>query len=184
MTAPTRAFVVRHANGLPPGDTRVTVEPRADGVVAFAVGPQKRLARLSRMADGAVRLEPIEPPGPPITLHVSRNSAGIELHHGGWSWILAAQDERETWLQGGGHGGRAKGGRISVSMPGRVVKVLVALGQTVQAGESLLIVEAMKMENEVKATTSGKVTALPVSEGQSVESGQTLIEVEPAGAEA
>jgi biotin carboxyl carrier protein len=60
-------------------------------------------------------------------------------------------------------------------MPGKVVKVLVAAGDVVKSGQGVVVVEAMKMENELKAPKDGKVKAVAVKEGQAVEAGQSLV---------
>jgi biotin carboxyl carrier protein len=62
-------------------------------------------------------------------------------------------------------------------MPGRVIRVLAAAGATVQAGEPVLIVEAMKMENELLAPSSGVVQRVHVEVGNTVEAGQLLAEI-------
>jgi biotin carboxyl carrier protein len=63
-------------------------------------------------------------------------------------------------------------------MPGKVVDVLVAIGDEVSKEQGVLIIEAMKMENEVRTAASGKVKEIYVSSGQAVESGELLIELE------
>jgi biotin carboxyl carrier protein len=63
-------------------------------------------------------------------------------------------------------------------MPGKVVRVLVTTGQRVEAGDGLVVVEAMKMENELKAPRTGVVTQLAVRVGLSVEAGSVLAVVE------
>lgn len=63
-------------------------------------------------------------------------------------------------------------------MPGLVVQIRVEPGQQVNAGDPLVVIEAMKMENVLKARASGKVRAVAVSIGQSVEKGNTLVEFE------
>ena len=70
--------------------------------------------------------------------------------------------------------------KLMADMPGRVVKILVKEGQDVDLGDPLLVLEAMKMENELKS--AGKVTIhkIHVHEGDSIDSGQTLIEFEKA----
>ena len=60
-------------------------------------------------------------------------------------------------------------------MPGKVVKVLVAVGDEVKSGQGVVVVEAMKMENELKSPKDGKVKAVAVKEGQAVEAGQSLV---------
>jgi pyruvate carboxylase subunit B len=64
-------------------------------------------------------------------------------------------------------------------MPGLVVRVMVNPGQTVEAGKGLVVLEAMKMENELRATTHGVVQRVVVTAGQPVEKGQPLIEFVP-----
>lgn len=79
-------------------------------------------------------------------------------------------------LEHGGHQGHA-GGRVISPMPGKVVKVLVKVGQDVKNGDGLVVVEAMKMENEFKAHADGVVKAVHVNAGDTVEGGQVLLEM-------
>lgn len=82
--------------------------------------------------------------------------------------------------------GTAKGGRpkpggpgdVTTPVPGRVVKILVTEGSRVAAGDPVLVIEAMKMENRVTAPTDGTVKAIHVKEGDSVNSDETLIQLE------
>ena len=69
-------------------------------------------------------------------------------------------------------------GTIKALMPGRVVRILVEQGQAVRKGTGLLILEAMKMENEIQAQADGKVQEIFVSAGQTVESGADLMHIE------
>jgi len=69
---------------------------------------------------------------------------------------------------------------IEAPMPGRVVKVLVAEGDQVAAGDPLLILESMKMESEVTAGLAGRVAAVPVAADQRVDPGDLLVRIEPA----
>jgi len=75
---------------------------------------------------------------------------------------------------------RAGGGplRVTAPMPGKLVRVLVEAGQEVAAGQGLLVVEAMKMENELRAARAGRVVELLAREGQAVEAGALLVVVE------
>jgi biotin carboxyl carrier protein len=69
-------------------------------------------------------------------------------------------------------------GEISTAMPGKVVKVFVKEGDTVEAGDPVVVLEAMKMENEFKAPEKGVVKAVNVKEGDVVESGAVLVVVD------
>jgi biotin carboxyl carrier protein len=68
--------------------------------------------------------------------------------------------------------------RVTAPMPGRVVRVLVKVGDQVAARQGLVVVEAMKMENELASPRAGRVKEVAVSEGTSVESGRLLVIVE------
>lgn len=68
-----------------------------------------------------------------------------------------------------------EGGIVKALMPGRIVRVLVEPGQEVQRGTGLLILEAMKMENEIQAPTDGKVEEIFVKPGDTVEGGAALV---------
>ena len=63
-------------------------------------------------------------------------------------------------------------------MPGKVVRVLVAQGEQVEADQGMVVVEAMKMQNELKAGRSGRVTMLAAEEGATVAAGQVLAVIE------
>ncbi len=67
---------------------------------------------------------------------------------------------------------------ITAPMPGRVVKVLVRDGEVVEERQGLVVVEAMKMENELRAPRAGRVTGLRVAAGSSVDTGAVLLVVE------
>ena len=67
---------------------------------------------------------------------------------------------------------------ITAQMPGKVVRVLVETGQEVEAGTGLLIVEAMKMQNEMKSPRAGAVVAIKVAAGDTVEAGALLAVIE------
>ena len=70
------------------------------------------------------------------------------------------------------------GERVAAPMPGNILSVNVAAGDTVKKGQVLLILEAMKMENEIMAPCDGKVTAVAVTKGAAVESGALLCTIQ------
>jgi biotin carboxyl carrier protein len=71
-------------------------------------------------------------------------------------------------------------GRMHVvaPMPGKIVRLLVAEGDTVEAGQGLLVMEAMKMQNEMKASKAGRVVSLTAHEGATVAAGEVLAAIE------
>lgn len=74
-----------------------------------------------------------------------------------------------------GASGKKKSARVRAQMPGKIVRVMVKVGDHVEKDQSILVMEAMKMENEIRAQQSGKVEAVKVTEGQAVESGADLV---------
>ena len=78
----------------------------------------------------------------------------------------------------GGHGGAHGSGTIAAPMQGTIVKVMVAEGDTVEIGEAVLVLEAMKMENHINAETSGTVKEIRVTEGDTVGTGDVLVVIE------
>ncbi len=99
----------------------------------------------------------------------------VQLPH---ATVLAVVDgrrfERGTGGAGSGHGEQ----RVKAPMPGRVARVLVKPGDDVAARQGLLVVEAMKMENELSAPRAGRVKEVAVTEGALVEAGRLLVIVE------
>ena len=75
-------------------------------------------------------------------------------------------------------GGRAGQQAVVAPMPGRVVRVLVAPGDTVAARQGVIVVEAMKMENELRSPKAGKVREVNVTPGTPVEAGRVLVVIE------
>ena len=67
------------------------------------------------------------------------------------------------------------GESVNAPMPGNILKVNVTVGQTVKEGDLLVVLEAMKMENEIYAPCSGTVTALPIAKGNTVDTGATMV---------
>jgi biotin carboxyl carrier protein len=91
----------------------------------------------------------------------------------------ASVNGRRTGRGGAEAGGSTHGEQqIVAPMPGRVVRVLVAPGDTVEARQPIIVVEAMKMENELRSPKAGRVKDVGVAAGASVEAGRVLVVVE------
>ncbi len=93
---------------------------------------------------------------------------------------VAVEDEREKRLRAAAGGGVAETGEfhLKAPMPGLVVSIPVSEGQDVKKGQVLLILESMKMQNELKAPRDGKVSRIRVKPGESVEQKQALLSVQ------
>jgi biotin carboxyl carrier protein len=93
---------------------------------------------------------------------------------------IKVEDEREKRLRAASGGGVAERGEfhLKAPMPGLVVEVPVTEGQEIQKGDVLVILESMKMQNELKAPRDGTITRIRVKPGDSVEQKQTMLSVE------
>ena len=151
--------------------------------------------------------ETVQVDGAPVQAHLGA-VPGTPLYHlllGTESWTVAAEelDAPGRWVLGAGGERREvaviderarqiqeltgrrtsgpRGGVVRAPMPGLVVRVEVAVGDPVAAGAGLVVVEAMKMENELRAPGAGVVTTVHVVAGAAVEKGAPLVTLELTG---
>jgi biotin carboxyl carrier protein len=90
---------------------------------------------------------------------------------------VAITDPRRLSRKGAGaHGPERE--NVIAAMPGKIVRVLVKAGESVAAGQGILVVEAMKMQNEMKTRRGGQVVAVAVREGETVAAGAVLATIE------
>ncbi len=102
---------------------------------------------------------------------------GLHINSGGKELVAQVIDPRQWRSQRVARSGgiEAEGRQeIKAPMPGKIVRVLAEAGDAVEAGQGLLVVEAMKMQNEIKAPKTGKVEKVLVAEGQAVNAGETV----------
>jgi biotin carboxyl carrier protein len=110
------------------------------------------------------------------SIEVRMEAAGTELQAitMGRDYQVAIHDPR-TWQRNRGRAVEAQGRQqLLAPMPGKIVQILVKTGDEVTAGQGLLVVEAMKMQNEIRAPKSGTIERLSVIEGQTVNAGQVV----------
>jgi acetyl-CoA/propionyl-CoA carboxylase biotin carboxyl carrier protein len=105
-----------------------------------------------------------------VTVWVPESQAAAATAHGGGAKV-AARPRRSA----GASAAAAGSGSVTVPMQGTIVKVLVSVGDTVEAGQTVCILEAMKMENNIAADKSGTVAEVKVEAGQSVGSGDVVV---------
>lgn len=148
---------------------------------------RERLGRLEVRVDGAlvpVEYTEVDRLGQ-LALLVDKKSYGASIEGAGdeWSVVVAGhhykveiEDERERAARAAERSQSARGaGVVKSVMPGIVIKLLVKEGERVEAGQALLILEAMKMQNEIAAPAAGKVARIHVAQGQAVSSGEKLV---------
>lgn len=116
-----------------------------------------------------------------VTVRSARNQRAWAVESAGTRWVFL--DGRVFTFETARDGRRksaAQHGSLMSPMPATVRKVLVAAGDTVAAGDVLLLLEAMKMELPIRATSAGRVAAITCAEGDLVQPGDSLIEIEAA----
>jgi biotin carboxyl carrier protein len=149
---------------------RVCVDGRVHVVDAVRVSAET-WSLLIRGEDGTTRsVEAVVAPRPgngTLDVHVDGYCIPVDLRTG-----LGRRAREAVGSRGAGPQ------RITAPMPGKVVRVLVKAGDSVATRQGLVVVEAMKMENELRASRPGRVRDVLVSEGQSVEAGTALVVVE------
>lgn len=144
-----------------------------------AAGPSRVTATIdgrSIVAD-AVQVSPgvysILLGGRSLEVRVQKTPAGLVVHAAGHEYRIVVADPR-SWRRSGGGVELEGRQQILAPMPGKVVRVLVSSGQQVETGQGLLVVEAMKMQNEIRSPKSGTVERLFAREGHAVNAGEVL----------
>ncbi|HNS52928.1 MAG TPA: acetyl-CoA carboxylase biotin carboxyl carrier protein subunit [Anaerolineae bacterium] len=103
---------------------------------------------------------------------------GDQVTVGGIRYSLAVDGLAQARGAQKGPAAAAGAGAVTAVMPGKIIRMLVAEGDEIAEGQVLCILEAMKMENELKAPKAGRVKALYAQPGQNVEKGAVLAEIE------
>jgi len=176
-----------------------------EDVLIYAMFPDQAKAYLEQRRDGTLQPEPLEPI--PTGRSAAGVSSKFKITVHGESYDIdvtganpAGDNERRFYMtvdgvpeeiqleslgeksdsgrKSSGRAGASKEGHVTTSMPGNIVEVLVQEGDSVTAGDPVLIIEAMKMETEVKATISGTVRSVAIAKGDRVVPGEVLVDIE------
>ena len=151
---------------------------RSGGGLAVTLGDETYLVDVAQLADGAAYSLLIDERS--LDVAVEERGDALDLLIGGTRYVTEVLGERE-WLarsiqaeQGGGDA------TVRAVMTGIVTEMRVAAGDTVEPGQVIFILEAMKMENEVKAEVGGTVSKVAVAAGDTVELGDVIVEIDAA----
>ncbi len=158
-------------------DVVVDIAPEGAGLRATTEG-ESRLIDIAVLQDGKAYSLVIE--GRSVDVSVEEHGQELHLLIGGTRYVTEVLGEREFLarsIQRAPEGGESA---VRAVMTGIVREVRVAKGDVVRAGQVLFILEAMKMENEVKAAVDGTVTAVHVETGATVERGVLVVEIDAA----
>jgi biotin carboxyl carrier protein len=162
------AVALRLAAG-PAGEQQVTLDGQTHSVSARMLhgAPQTAAGALALTIDGRTSL-----------VHVARSGNRTWVHLEGAVWVLERVAPAAARSRRAAPG--AATGRLVAPMPGRLLDLLCAAGDTVEAGQTLVLLEAMKMELRLAAPASGQILALHAAAGAIVERGTLLLEIGPA----
>jgi biotin carboxyl carrier protein len=181
--------------GLEDGAVRVTLAPEHGLAPAMTVGPDRAAlggetfaVELKWIARDRASLEPegvrvqfLAPTGAgPLPAGIVRREVLVE----GWRVVVevepAARAElRERASRADPAGARGVASEVHAMIPGRVLSIAVAVGDAVEAGQAVMIIEAMKMQNELRVPRAGVVSRIVVAPGGTVELGDLLMALEP-----
>jgi acetyl/propionyl-CoA carboxylase alpha subunit len=159
------------------GDTDVDVSLDAGMAVAGGVSAEAQVTELEGTPVRMVRI------GTEVHRVVARRGptrGRYTLWLDGFRYEVEALDERARAIRelAGASAGPSGPAPLVAPMPGMIVRVTVQVGDTVAAGQGLVVMEAMKMENELRATAAGTVKAVLAQPGTAVEKGAILLELE------
>ena len=154
----------------------VSVDP---GRVSYEGDPLEDAA-LSEVEDSPVRVLRLGTKVFRIVAEKKEGRGRYTLWVDGYRFEVEALDERTRSIRDLSAANAAPTGPAPVlaPMPGLIVRVNVSPGDVVEAGQGVVVMEAMKMENELRATSSGKVKSVEVSAGTAVEQGAILVSLE------
>jgi biotin carboxyl carrier protein len=161
----------------------LTIDGRLDTIEIFSPAPSCRF----QLGDAPARDANVETPEPGIysvlldgrsyDAFVEETPAGLVVTIEGHRFELEVRDPRRWSRKTSGAGAGAVQSILS-PMPGKVVRVLVAPGDEVVPGQGIVVVEAMKMQNEMKSNRIGRVLTVPAKEGATVSAGELLATIE------
>jgi biotin carboxyl carrier protein len=159
-------------------DTEVECDAR-DGKVYAIVEGRRLDADFVRLPDGEVYSLLVD--GHSHEVRVSHHGDGLDVTANGLTIPVEVRNPLEKLLsQQVGSRAKSRGETLSAPMPGVVVTLRVKVGELVQPGQPVVVVEAMKMQNELTAQTGGVVSEILVTERAAVAAGQALVKMKPA----
>lgn len=179
-----RRIVRTHSSGLAAGAAEelfeVTVDRHADAVSATVSSPHRK--EPIRLQFEVLSLTGphwvISVDGRILEALVTSNSPETTVQIGTDQYALTVHDPRDRTLHAEGAAAAGGSARVTAQMPGRIVRVLVGVGDRVEAQQGLVVIEAMKMQNEIRAPRAGRIARVEIGQSGAVSAGQLLFLIE------
>jgi len=173
-TIPAHVAMISHPDFAAGAHSTKWVEESIDlnALIAASTGGAPVDVADAEASDLVERTVPVEVNGKRFSVRLWLPDAPVAATSGG----ARRARPRPTTTSGGG--GAASDGTVTAPMQGTILKVLVAPGDAIEAGQSVIVLEAMKMENHIEAEKSGTVTEVRVAEGDTVGTGDLLVVID------
>lgn len=151
---------------------KLNLAEKIDNGILVSMGRNKYHVSVEFLGDGEALLNVN---GKIYDIIINSNSRSFSVYVNGKSFEIEKKSASQILK---GKGDRLRKRDIKTFMPGRIIKILVEEGDIVDEGQAVLILEAMKMQNEIKSPQSGKISRIGPEAGESVETGALLFSVE------
>jgi len=161
------------------GGASAAVSLRETGEGIYEIAIDGRTVHVDAVRSGPLIYSVIEDGRQFEAMVDEKGAHGFDVLVGGRIFHLESIDERTKLLAQSAAPVASGPQTIAAEMPGKVVKISVPAGESVREGQGVVVLEAMKMENEILSPIAGRVKEIAVSEGQTVEAGAVLFVVEP-----
>jgi len=158
------------------GVEKKLVIDKKDGGFRFSIGDKNYAVLAESLTNGTIAFFVNNRS---YVAHVTRGGGGLRIALGGVNFFMAGGEddgERRTGAGGSAH----SDGKVQSPMPGNIIAVNVKVGDAVAADQAVVVIESMKMQNEITSPVAGRVVKVSCSVGDQVNFGEALVEITPA----
>jgi len=153
----------------------ITVEKSGEKITAVISNEKYEVSGLKQMNHEII----FKVKGKPYHFFVARDEEAVYVYGNGRHYAFSEEKQQEFSPQNRGAGANS-GDYVASPMPGTIIKIQCAEGDSINENDTLVVVEAMKMENMLRSPVSGTVDKIHNNEGDLVEAGKPIVEIIPA----
>ena len=159
------------------GEIRTVVVDEADGLTRVTVGDDDPIIADATLS-GVPGMISMVIDGQPSRAYVAREGRDFRVTVEGRTFLIAAAGGSKRGRST--VGGSDPPGKVTAPLAGVLIEARVAVGDAIETGQAVIVIEAMKMQNEIQAPLSGTVTAIHFAAGDRVEKGDVVLEYDPS----